>query len=139
MASNMTLPRSGERRAMMRRRRVDFPQPLGPINAVVRPGLKSRSVGCSAMVPPKLLLTPINRTSGSMANCQLYPGALQPATGCRCEAGLAPRLQGCEVKNCEKFFRIGPNSRKLETGRGGKGAETFDGMFVGELGDDFFA
>ena len=50
----------------MRRRRVDFPQPLGPISAVVRPGGKARSVGCSAAVPPKLLLTPTNSMSGCM-------------------------------------------------------------------------
>ncbi len=40
---------------MMRRRSVDFPQPLGPMRTVVRPDGKARSVGWSAVVPLNFL------------------------------------------------------------------------------------
>lgn len=37
---------------------VDLPQPLGPINTVVRPGATVRSVGCRACVASYVLETP---------------------------------------------------------------------------------
>ena len=123
----------------MRRRRVDFPHPLGPISAVVRPGGKARSVGCSAAVPPKLLLTPTNSMSGCM---QMRERLGQRQIGA--QAGGTPAttpesLERCKMKNGEELPRISPDARELETGRGGEHAETVDRVLVGKLGNDFLS
>src|ERR1041385_7041318 len=50
-----------------------------------------------------------------------------------------PRLQRCEMENCEKFFGISPNTGELESSQSGEGAEAFDGVFVGKFCNDFLA
>src|SRR5450432_607176 len=51
----------------------------------------------------------------------------------------APGLQRCEMKNGEKFFRIGPDTRELKAGRGGEHREAVHRVFVGKFRDDFFS
>jgi len=46
-------------------------------------------------------------------------------------------IRDYEVKDSEKFLWIGPDVGKAEAGRGGKGNETFLGVLVGKLSDDF--
>ena len=57
-------PLSGAASPMIKRSRVDLPQPLGPINTVVRPGAMDRSVDASATVPPYRLDNPLSVSTG---------------------------------------------------------------------------
>src|SRR5271166_7033059 len=56
--SRCTLPRSGVTSPSARRRSVDFPHPLAPINTVVVWGAKSKSTSRTAGVWPKVFETP---------------------------------------------------------------------------------
>src|SRR5579871_265160 len=56
--SSETVPVVGTTRPAMSRSSVDFPDPLGPINTVVRPAGTVRSVACKTSTPPYDLVTP---------------------------------------------------------------------------------
>ena len=49
------------------------------------------------------------------------------------------RSERCKMENRKKLFRIGPDARQLEPGRGSERAKAINGVFVGKFGDDFFA
>ena len=50
--SKRTCPASGRSNPTINRNSVDFPHPLGPISAIVRPASTRRSVGSSAAAAP---------------------------------------------------------------------------------------
>src|SRR3954452_981484 len=106
--SKRIVPVSGSSRRMISRRRVDLPQPLGPMSTVVLPRAKLRSVGCSAMASRYFLLTFSSSTSAFI-----------------CAVSLS---RDGEMEDSKPSLAIGPDAGSFaKPGGDGQLREAFDG------------
>ncbi len=80
----------------MRLSRVVFPEPFGPIRAVTSPGWASIETSCSALLPPKDLLSPsVRSTAPFRRSSSTLAGA--PAAGSRPGSAVAEAEAGGSV------------------------------------------
>src|SRR6516162_9654400 len=127
---------------MISRRRVDLPQPLGPMRTVVFPGSNLRLIEESAAAESKRLLTPINSIMGARP-CG------PPAAGCftaESNASLSslPAIVGSvrawyQILYAEPAALIGPMAGDLKARPGSQSTKLVQGVFVRMLGHDGLA
>src|SRR5437016_10093954 len=120
-------------RPMMSRRRVDLPQPLGPMRTVVFPGSNLREIEDSAAVESKRLLTPINSIVGA-GSCGLLAAcclAVESNTSPSNLAGIVASAPACyKIQHAEPAPLIAPMMSDLKTSPGSQSEKLVQGVFI---------
>src|SRR5208337_4783697 len=140
--SKRTSPLLGCIRPMISRRRVDLPQPLGPMRTVVFPGSNFRLIEVSAATESKRLVTPINSIVGATppgfpaAFCLVAQTKVSLSSFAAIVGSVLARYQ---ILHTEPVPLILPAFRDLKTCPGSQSAKLALAILIRMFGHDRFA